>query len=127
MTFKPQPKPAPRLLDKRERERNEDIIDRVERHKCKTRSGGRCEVVERYFGGGLCDDRVEFERRCPRRASESHHLLGGIGRRNRGDSILAEHRLDVCHECHTEITGHVLGPVGEGREDAAAVRFERVR
>jgi hypothetical protein len=114
------PKPSPRLLDKRERERNENVIDRVERHKCRSRSGGRCEVVE-------VSDRGYVEPRCLRRATQNHHLLGGIGRRNRGESILAPHRLDVCRECHEEITGHVLKPIGEGRENAATVRFERVR
>jgi hypothetical protein len=66
--------------------------------------------------------------RCQRRASENHHLIGGIGRRNKGRSILAEHRLDVCQRCHEEITGRVLVPCVEQKdaEWAATVRYERV-
>ena len=126
----PQPKPRPRLLDKREREKNTAIIDRVERAKCRARSGGRCEVREVVERKHLTADGYfapDWTIRCLLRASENHHLKGGLGRRNRGASILAAHRLEVCSICHAEITGHVLQPVGEGREDAATVRFERVR
>ena len=66
--------------------------------------------------------------RCKQRAVENHHLIGGIGRRNQGRSILAKHRLDVCKVCHAEITNHVLVPVdGTKKDDAATVRYERVR
>ena len=49
--------------------------------------------------------------------------------KNKGKSILAEHRLDVCHDCHVEITNHVLVPCVPlpDRERAATVRYERVR
>lgn len=116
-------KPRPELLEKRERAQNQAVIDRVERAKCRARSGGRCEVMA---NGGNALFPQHFWR-CSRRASENHHLKGGIGRRNRGASILAAHRIEVCSICHSEITGHVLQPVGVGREDAATVRFERAR
>ena len=124
----PCPKPRPALLDKRDRASATAATDRAERVKCRVRSGGRCEVVtERIRNLDIAYAMYLEVRRCPRRASANHHLKGGIGRRNRGDSILAEHRIEVCSICHSEITGHVLQPVGPGREDAATVRFERVR
>lgn len=111
------PKPRPRLLEQRAVKADRDKVDRQERQKCRQRSGGRCEVKELGFG------------RCPHRATENHHLVGGIGRRNRGRSILSQHRLDVCADCHREITGHVLVPAvdEQRRELAGEVRYERVR
>lgn len=115
------PKPRPKYLDTRERASQTARIDREERAKCHDRSGGRCEVYEKVPGRRLW-------LRCMRRASENHHLIGGIGRRNRGRSILAKHRLDTCDTCHTDITWHVLIPVdGTKKEDAATVRYERIR
>ena len=123
------PKPRPRLLEKRDRASVTAAIDRAERAKCRQRSGGRCEVITVSLvpdWAGLAPFRC-VGRPCFRQASENHHLLGDIGRRNRGASILAAHRIDVCKECHAELHGHVLQPVGEGREDAATVCFERVK
>lgn len=120
-------KPRPKLLETRERHAERNEIDRQERAKCKARSGGRCEVIEQFFGYPSSVGVVQYERRCSRRTSQNHHLKGGIGRRNIGASILAEHRIEVCSICHKEITGHVLQPVGPGREDAATVRYERQR
>jgi hypothetical protein len=118
-----QPKPRPKLLDKRERRASVTAKDRAERAKCRQRSGGRCEVIEVYESAGR-----EITSACFRRASQNHHLIGGSGRRNTGRSILAEHRLDTCDRCHDEITNHVLVPVdGTQKEDAATVRYERQR
>jgi hypothetical protein len=114
------PKPRPRLLDKRDKARGKDRLDRAERAKCKARSGGVCEVVEVAF------PQIPFISRCSRRAVHNHHLISGIGRRNAGASILAEHRIEVCEQCHREIHGRVLVPVGQGRESAGFVAFERV-
>lgn len=118
MTLCPCPKPRPALLDKRDSAKDQAALDRIERATCHARSGGRCEVIE------ACD---RYVLACVRPARENHHLIAGIGRRNRGRSILAAHRIDVCAAHHQEITGHVLQPVGEGREDAARVRYERRR
>lgn len=115
--FCPQPKGRPHDLDRQALVKLRDKIDRQERAKCHQRSGGRCEVVEVVLGTTNC--------RCWNRATQNHHLKSGIGRRNKGKSILAEHRIDTCDACHTAITRHVLRPVGEGREDAATVRYER--
>ena len=109
------PKPRPRLLEQREAKATVTTTDRKERATCHRRSGGRCEVIV-------------GRTRCPRRVAENHHLIGGIGRRNRGRSILAAHRLDTCATCHSELTGNVLVPVdGTQREAAATVRYQRVR
>jgi hypothetical protein len=116
-----QPKARPKLLDKRDAQRDIAKLDREQRAICKARSGGRCEVVVAYE----FPLSVFVDLRCIHRATENHHLLGGIGRRNRGRSIKAEHRLEVCSWCHAEITGHVLVPIGTGREEAQTVRFER--
>jgi hypothetical protein len=115
----PQPKPRVKLLDKRDAQRDLAKIDKEQRAICKVRSGGRCEVV--------IDPPFPVLRglRCIHKATENHHLIGGIGRRNKGKSILAAHRLEVCQWCHAEITGHVLVPIGTGREEAQTVRFER--
>lgn len=114
------PKPRPRLLDKRDARAAVADIDRRERAKVRARSGGQCEMRMRGTFGVY---------RCPRHASENHHLIGGIGRRNKGRSILAEHRLHLCAACHTDITGNVLVPDVDrpGAECAATVRYARVR
>lgn len=114
------PKPRPRLLEKRERSAEIAAVDRQQRAICRERSGGVCEVREQC-GKALI--------RCKRRASQNHHLIGGIGQRNKGRSILAEHRLDVCDECHTLITHNVLVPCVEQSlaERAGMVRYERKR
>lgn len=113
------PKPKPKLLAKRKAKADVEQEDRLERAKCRIRSGGQCEVL------AVGHNSV---RRCARRSSQNHHLISGIGRRNRGKSILAKHRLDVCDRCHEEITNNVLVPVdGTKRELAATVRYERIR
>jgi hypothetical protein len=111
-----QPKARPRLLDKRQAKADAARVDREQRAICQARSGGRCEVR----GAGRFS-------RCIHRATENHHLIFGIGRKNVGRSRMAEHRLHVCAYCHEEITAHVLVPcVDEAqRELAATVRYER--
>jgi hypothetical protein len=113
-------KPRPKLLEKRDVASKRDAKDRLERAKCRARSLGQCEVYERVPG-------MRVWVRCAKRALENHHLIGGR-MRNRGKSILAEHRLDVCPDCHQEITGNVLKPEdGTKRELASDVRYERIR
>ena len=113
-------KPRPKLLDKRDARADVSKEDRAENAKVKQRSGGRCEVSE------LVRSRSVF--RCHLRGSQIHHLISGIGRRNVGRSIKAEHKLHTCDRCHEEIHGHVLKPVNETeRYDAATVRYVRVR
>lgn len=117
----PLTKPRPRLLDKRQQKADLAMIDRAENAKVKARSEGRCEVWEVIRLGSSTAHHP-----CRRRASHVHHLISGIGRRNRGDSIKAAHKLHVCDKCHGEIHGHVLTPVNATeRESAATVRYER--
>lgn len=124
-----QPKPKPRLLDKRQRAADVVKVDRKQRELCHVRSGGRCEVWTDRTAGTSVAPLMIWPYRCERRANENHHLIGGIGRRNKGRSILAAHRLDVCDRCHEEITGKVLVPCvpQDKAECAATVRYERVK
>ena len=118
------PKPRSRVLEKREAKAELDRQDRYERKLCHLRSGGRCEariVTARPECSALIDTR------CNRAASHNHHLMGGHGRRNVGDSILAVHRLDVCTRHHSELHHRLLQAVDhDWQYDAAMVRFEKV-
>lgn len=117
-------KPRPKLLGKRDAKAKAEAEDRRQRAICKARSGGQCEVKEVRFRP---ESSAIYTKRCARRSSQNHHLLGGIGRRNKGRSLLAAHRIDVCDRCHAEITNHVLKPVNQTLgEDAETVRYERV-
>jgi hypothetical protein len=126
-------KPAPQRLVKGAAKATVSTTDKKERAKCRERSGGQCEVWETFMPIFAFDKTTMKEvppslmvKRCKRRASENHHLIGGIGRRNKGRSILAAHRLDTCGRCHKDITGNVLVSLdGTKKEDAATVRFER--
>ena len=128
-------KPPPRKLVKAAAQATVSTADDKERAKCRVRSGGQCEVWE-TFTPLFVFDKVTMEqkpvtlmvKRCKRRASQNHHLIGGIGRRNKGRSILAAHRLDTCDRCHDDITGKVLVPLNAtDRECAATVKYERVK
>ena len=119
------PKPRPRLLEKRERKALLASQDRSERKICRLRSSGRCEVI-------LVTHKPEAsaieQKRCKRTATTNHHLLGGVGRRNIGASILAAHRLDMCGECHNAIDiAAIYEPyVFDEAYDAATVRYIKV-
>lgn len=119
------PKPMPKLLEKRAKHAAIETQDKAERKKCHLRSAGQCEVVEVTFRP---ESSAIYTKRCARRASQNHHLIGGSGKRNKGKSILACHRLDTCDRCHQEVTHKVLVPVnGEEREWAVKVKYERVK
>ncbi len=122
--FSPVPKDPPKLLVSQAKKATTATTDKKERAACHERSGGQCEVREYR----LLDGRTARQpRRCVRRASENHHLIGGSGRRNRGRSILSKHRIDVCARCHADITGKVLVPHdGIKAEDAATVTYDRI-
>jgi hypothetical protein len=118
VTFQSFPKPRPRRLEKQDRDAARTAIDRRERAKCRARSEGQCEVIE--------IEPHEWSERCSRRATQNHHLISGIGKRNVGRSILAEHRIAICDECHQDISDRVLVPSSwVGREDVATVRYRR--
>lgn len=118
------PKGTPRLIEKRERKASRDAQDRAERKLCHVRSGGRCEVV-------LVTHRPEesaiITKRCKQSARHNHHLIGGIGRRNVGESLLAAHRLDVCADHHREIEDAIIEPYRiDEAHDAATVKYIEV-
>jgi hypothetical protein len=111
------------LLEKRDRAADLAKLDRSESAKVRVRAGGRCEARELVHVTGR-------PVRCSRLAAPgNHHLISGSGRRNRGESILAAHRIAVCAICHQEITGRVLVPMGTQakQESAATVIYQRVR
>ena len=121
-------KPRPRLLDQREKKAEQAAVERAENMKVRKRSGRRCEAMERFE----CFDRffgsVFTDLRCRRYASQIHHLLGGNGRRGKGESALAENKQHVCAECHLEITRHVLVLVScDPKNRAATAVYERKR
>lgn len=98
------PKSRPRLLDQRDAKAARDAFDLAESAEAKRRANGRCEVF------------VVGEGRCTKRDTETHHLLGGWGRRGRGESAKAIRKQRCCAAHHKLITGHVLkllpsGPV----------------
>ena len=107
------PKGRPKALDVREAKAELATTDRKENAKAKTRAAGTCEVRDLHA-------------RCWRKDVHTHHLIGGIGRRNRGKSILAAHKLRVCDRCHRDIHAKVLQPT-TATDEAAAVRFRRMQ
>jgi hypothetical protein len=134
--FSPQPKDPPHRLVKEDAKATVRTTDSKERAACHGRSGGRCEVWETVIPLFVFDAKTMRQKpvvgvmvvRCKRRATENHHLIGGSGRRNKGRSILAAHRLDTCEKCHKDITGNVLVPLdGTVKEDAATVKYQRIK
>lgn len=101
------PKPRPRALQKADRLKLREKVDKAESAKVKARSGGRCELIDLKRG------------RCGRRALHIHHRLSGIGVRGRGASAKAENKLNLCDRCHSDIHAHILVPDG--------AHFRRVR
>lgn len=93
------PKPRPAALERKDRRASRNAEDVAENREVKARSGGQCEMND---GRG----------RCRRRAVHIHHRIGGWGKRARGNSILAENKLHLCEQCHSEIHAHVLVPDG---------------
>jgi len=96
------PKPRPHILVRDERDAADQAHDKSESAKVKARSKGRCEVTI----GGV---------RCPRRAFEVHHHIGGWKLRGRGASALAENKTHACSDCHRLITGNALEHLGGNR------------
>lgn len=116
-------KPRPRLLEKRERAAALKADDARQRKLCHMRSGGRCEVIIAHFRPEHSE--ITYER-CKRSARQNHHLISGRGKRNVDRSLYAAFRIDVCAECHLEITNHLLTPIQMDKaHEAATVRYER--
>ena len=81
------PKPVPQFLEREARRACQQAREHRENALVRTRSGGRCEIV---LDGT----------RCRKPGREVHHLLGGNGRRGRGASALATHKVHTCVEHH---------------------------
>lgn len=114
------PKGPPQAVRTRQRKADRAREDARENAKVKTRSGGRCEVWELPRQGVF--------QRCHRFAMPGvHHLICGWGKRNRGVSIKAEHKLAICQKCHRDIHDKILVPIGSeaDRTTAATVRYQR--
>ena len=109
-----QPKPRPRKLEKADRVAELKEFDDAESVKAKRRADGRCEID--VLGVG----------RCTRRDVQTHHMIGGIGRRGRGASALAQHKQRTCAGCHAQITGNVYRLVKKGRLPLWSDKYEEV-
>lgn len=117
------PKPKPYVLVKREKKAQIEALDRQERKKCHQRSLGRCEVIEEI---AKPEQSALLKVRCKGRAVHNHHLIGGVGRRNVGKSVLFTHRIDTCTKCHQDIEAEILQPANRDKaEDAATVTYVR--
>lgn len=117
------PKGRVKALDKQDAKAALEAKDKAENAKAKKRAQGRCEVVEAVLIGSSNRVALGF---CTKKDTQTHHLIGGIGRRNKGKSILADYKLRVCKECHAAITANVLRPT-TAEHDAHTVRFWRAR
>jgi hypothetical protein len=113
------PKGRVKALEKQDKQAALLALDKKENAKAKKRAGGQCEV--RY---DIADPKWAF--RCHFKDTQTHHLKGGIGRRNRGDSILAIQKLRVCDQCHSDITANILQTT-TANHDASTVRYRRAR
>jgi hypothetical protein len=117
------PKSRPKALDKQDKDRQIETKDQAENTKARKRAKGQCEVQIVLVNAV---GRKQIAVRCTRKDSQTHHLKGGIGRRNRGDSILAINKLRVCDQCHTDITGKILKPT-TAEADAHTIKYWRAK
>ncbi len=115
-----------KTLEKAEARAELDKQDKKENAKAKQRAKGGCEVIVSLMAPIKGDVTLAHSERCTRKDTETHHLIGGIGRRNKGKSLLADYKLRVCKECHDAITKHILRPT-TAVHDAHTVRYWRER
>ncbi len=120
------PKSRVKALDKADKAAALAKKDKEESAKAKKRAKGHCEVWLALMAQRLGATNDSHDLRCSRKDTETHHLIGGIGRRNKGKSILADYKLRVCKECHAAITSNILRPT-TAEHDAATVRYWRSR
>jgi hypothetical protein len=114
------PKGRVKALLKEDKTKAIAAIDTLENAIAKVRAKGQCEVQVRIDGRS----RKGVYARCTKKDTQTHHLIGGIGRRNRGESIKAHKKLRVCDECHDLITRKILKPT-TAEHDADTVRYVR--
>jgi hypothetical protein len=111
------PKGQVRAIVKQDKAAKVATTDKKENAKAKRRAGGRCEVLEPGSFG---------DHRCQKKDKHTHHLISGNGRRNKGKSILAAHKLRVCESCHRDIHAKILRPTSD-TDEAAKIRYFRSR
>ena len=98
----PQPKNPVTAWDARRARRLErESIDRAGNEIVHARSGRICELP------GGCKKTVR---------GEPHHLEGGYGRRARGPSVLASHKVDLCPDHHRAVTDGKVGLRWDARD-----------
>ena len=124
----PKPPAGSALKETRARRHTRLAVDEREHTKVRTRSGGRCEVVELYDRDEV--GRATWRPRCVCPATDVHHLISGRGQRWIGLSSLSTHQQHLCAWHHREITGGVGGTaltrIG-GPVPRWTDRYERVR
>ena len=109
------PKPVPQFLERQVRRDCQQAHERRENAVVRQRSGGRCEVV---LGGT----------RCRKAGREVHHLFGGHGRRGRGVSVIATHKVHTCVEHHRLISLRWIDVTWTTPENpVASLEFRQVR
>jgi hypothetical protein len=111
-----------KALDKADKAKAIEAQDRKENAKARARAKGMCEVSWLAGVGSV----ATVPMRCTRKDTQTHHLISGIGRRNKGKSILAEHKLRVCDQCHADLHAKILQPTSS-TDEAASVRYRRCR
>ena len=94
-------KQRPRVLDKEDRQAELDALDRKGTTEARTRAKGCCEIE------------VVGERLCARPGAHTHHMLGGNGRRGKGESTKAVRKQRVCTEHHSEINNGLIRRTGK--------------
>jgi hypothetical protein len=119
------PKTKLRATEKAEKQADIAKQDKAESAKAKKRAKGQCEAWENT-PNPWNPTRSFTLVRCKRKDTQTHHLISGIGRRNKGKSILAEHKLRVCDQCHADLHAKILQPT-TATDEAASVRYRRAR
>lgn len=115
------PKSRPKALDKQDRDAKIATTDKQENAKAKARAKGQCEVQVALIN---VVGRKVMAVRCTRKDTQTHHLIYGIGRKNKSKSILAEHKIRTCDQCHADINAKILKPTS-AEHDAYTVKYWR--
>lgn len=110
MSFFPQPKPRPRLLEREDERSADERLARQIRMQVRQLDGWRCRVC----------GRTVYMDAAPARRAETHHIVPRSLAPERVND--PENLLTVCGKHHAQLTAHELQIVGTDRETA---RIER--
>jgi hypothetical protein len=119
------PKGQVRAIVKQAKAAKVATTDKKENAKAKARAKGQCEVRTKH-PDSPDPNTVYVSVRCSKKDAHTHHLISGNGRRNKGKSILAAHKLRVCESCHRDIHAKILRPTSD-TDEAAKIRYFRSR